>query len=74
MQTAEQVQEEPAVESAQDQDVTTTEDAIQEPAGGFEQSHEQPPIEIKEIPEPDSQVRLSELTQTTPPNPEQNQP
>jgi chromosome partitioning protein len=74
MQTAEQIQEEPAVESVQDGDVTTTEDAIQEPAPGVEQSHEQPPIEIKEIPEPDSQVPLSELTPTTEPEPEQNPP
>ena len=74
MQTAEQVQEEPAVESAQDKDMTTAEDAIQEPEAGAEQGHEQPSIEIKAIPQPDSQARPPELTPTTPPDPEQNQP
>jgi chromosome partitioning protein len=74
VQTAEQVQKEPAVESAQDEEVTTTEDASREPDVGVEQGYEQPPIEIKAIPQPDSQVQPSELTPTTPPEPEQNQP
>jgi chromosome partitioning protein len=73
VQTAEQVQEEPAVESAQDEEVTPTEDASREPDAGVEDGHEQPPIEIKAIPQPDSQVQPSELT-PTPPEPEQNQP
>jgi len=72
VQTAEQIQEESAVESAQDKDIATPADAIQEPDTGAE--HNQPPIEIKAIPQPDSEAPSSELTQTTPPDPEQNQP
>ncbi len=72
VQTAEQIQEESAVESAQDKDIATEADATQEPDTGAEQ--DQPPIEIRAIPQPDSQVSSSELTQTTPPDPEQNQP
>ncbi len=74
MQTAEQIQEEPAVESAQDADIATEAGVTREPDAGVEQSHEQPPIEIKAIPQPDSQIRSPELTPTTPPDPEQNQP
>ncbi|NIP27783.1 MAG: AAA family ATPase [Phycisphaerae bacterium] len=74
VQTAEQIQEEPAVESVQDADIAIEAGATQEPDAGVEQSHEQPPIEIKEIPQPDSQVQPSELTPTTPPETEQDQP
>ncbi len=73
-QALEQVEEPSTVESAKDADIATETGVIQEPDTGFEQSHEQPPIEIKEIPQPDSQVQPSELTPTTPPEPEHNQP
>ena len=72
VQTAEQIQEESAVESVQDKDIVTEADASQEPDTGAEQ--DQPPIEIKAIPQADSEAPSSELTQTTPPDPEQNQP
>ncbi|MDH4241302.1 MAG: AAA family ATPase [Phycisphaerae bacterium] len=74
MQTAEQIQEEPVVESAQDKDIATEADATQEPAAGVEHDQDKPPIEIKAIPQPDAQAPSPELTQTTPPDPEQNQP
>jgi chromosome partitioning protein len=74
MQTAEQIQEEPAVESAQDKDIATEADATREPDTVAEHDHDQPPIEIKAIPQPDREVPSSEFTQTTPPDPEQNQP
>jgi len=73
VQTAEQIQEEPAVKSPLDKDVTTTEDAIQEPAAGVEHDQGKPPIEIRTIPQPDSQAPSSEITETMPPDPEQNQ-
>ncbi len=74
VQTAEQIQEESAVESAQDKDIATPADATQEPDTGAEHDQDQPPIEIKAIPQPDAQPPTSEFTQTTPPEPEQNQP
>jgi chromosome partitioning protein len=74
VETAEQIQEEPAVESVQDKDIATEADAIQEPDTGAEHDQDQPPIEIKAIPQADSEAPSSELTQTTPPDPEQNQP
>ena len=74
MQTSEQIQEEPVVESAQDKDIATEADATQEPAAGVEHDQDKPPIEIKAIPQPDAQAPSPELTQTTPPDPEQNQP
>jgi len=74
VQTAEQIQEESAVESAQDKDIATPADATQEPDTGAEHDQDQPPIEIRAIPQPDSETPSSELTQTTPPDPEQNQP
>ncbi|MHC4546683.1 MAG: hypothetical protein ACYTDW_20550, partial [Planctomycetota bacterium] len=74
VQTAEQIQEESAVESVQEQDIPAPADAIQEPDAGAEHNHDQPPIEIKAIPQPDSEARPPELTQTTPSDPEQNQP
>ncbi len=76
VETAEQIQEESAVESAQEQDIPTPADATQEPDTGAESAsgRNQPPIEIRAIPQPDSEAPSSELTQTTPPDPEQNQP
>jgi chromosome partitioning protein len=76
VETAEQIQEESVVESAQDKDIATEADATQEqePDTVAEGDHDQPPIEIKAIPQPDSEAPSSELTQTTPPDPEQNQP
>ncbi len=74
VETAEQVQEEPVVESAQDKDIATEADATQRPDTVAEHDHDQPPIEIKAIPQPDSEAPSPELTQTTPPDPEQNQP
>lgn len=74
MQTLEQVQEETAVESAQDKDIATEADTTQEPDTSVEQSHDQPPIEIKSIPQPDAQAPSPEFTQTTPSDPEHSQP
>ncbi|MHC4641797.1 MAG: ParA family protein [Planctomycetota bacterium] len=69
----EQTEEPIAVESVQEQDIPTEADATQEPDTVAEHDQDQPPIEIKAIPEPDSEAPSSELTQTAPPDPEQNQ-
>ncbi len=74
VQTVEEVQEESAVESARDKDIPAPADATQGPDTGAEQNQGQPPIEIKSIQQPDSQIPSSELTQTTSPDPEQSQP
>jgi chromosome partitioning protein len=74
VQTAEQIQEESVVESAQEQDIPTEADVNQGPDTGAEQDHDEPPIEIKAIPQADPEAPSSELTQTTPPDSEQNQP
>ncbi|MHC4312392.1 MAG: hypothetical protein ACYSW3_08020 [Planctomycetota bacterium] len=71
---AEQMQEESVVELAQDKDIATEADATSEPDTVAEQDQDQPPIEIKAIPQADSETPSSELAQTTPPEPEQNQP
>ncbi len=73
-QALEHTEEPLAVESAQDKDITTPADANQGPDTGAEHDQNQPPIEIRAIPQPDSEAPSSELTQTTPPDPEQNQP
>ncbi|HIJ54142.1 MAG TPA: ParA family protein [Planctomycetes bacterium] len=76
VQTLEQTEEEEpsAAEAAQEQDIPAPADTNQRPDTGAEHDQEQPPIEIRSIPQPDSQIPPSELTQTTPPDPEQSQP
>jgi chromosome partitioning protein len=73
-QDLEQTEEIPAVESAQEQDIAVPSDTSEGSDTGVEQEQEKPPIEIKAIPQPDSEAPSSELTQSTPPDPEQNQP
>ena len=73
-QALDQAEESSAVESAQEQDIPTPADATQEPDTLAEHDQDQPPIEIKAIPQTDSEAPSPELTQTTPPDPEQNQP
>jgi chromosome partitioning protein len=73
-QTAEQIQEEPAAESVQEDNVPVPSDTSEGPDTGAEQEEEKPPIEIKAIPQPDVQTNSSEFTQATPPGPEHDQP
>ena len=76
VQTLEQTEEEEpsAAEAAQEQDIPAPADTNPRLDTDIEQNQDQPPIEIKAIPQPDSQPPSSELIQTTPPDPEQNQP
>jgi chromosome partitioning protein len=71
-QALEQAEEPSAVESVQEQNKQAPADANQGPDTVAEHEQEKPPIEIKAIPQPDSQIPPSELTQTTPPDTEQN--
>ena len=73
-QALEQAEEPSAAESAQEQNIPAPADANQRADTGAERDQEKPPIEIKAIPQPDTEVPSSEFTQTTPPDPEQNQP
>jgi chromosome partitioning protein len=73
-QDLEQTEDTPAVETVHEDNIPASADANQEADTGAEHEQDKPPIEIKAIPQPDSQVRPSELTPTTPPDPEQNQP
>jgi len=57
-----------------EQDIPTPADTNQRADTGAEQNQDKPSIEIKAIPQPDTEVPSSEFTQTTQPNPEQNQP
>jgi chromosome partitioning protein len=67
--------EEPStIESVQEQDIPAPADVTQGPDTGAEHDLDQPPIEIRTIPQPDTEAPSPELTQTTPPDPEQNQP
>ena len=68
-QALEQTEEPSAVESVQEQDMPVPADANQGPDTAADQ--DQPPIEIKAIPQPDTQVPSSEFTETTPPDTEQ---
>ena len=81
VQALEQMEEEEpsAAEAAQEQDIPAPVSADQIP--DTDQNQVQPParlslpksIEIRSIPQPDSQPPSSEFTQTTPPSPEQDQ-
>jgi len=73
-QDIEQTEEPSAIESVQEENIAAPADANTGPDAGAEHEQEKPPIEIKAIPQPDSEVPSSELTQATPPDPEQNQP
>ena len=72
VQTLEQIKELSAAEAAQEQNIPAPEDTNQRL--DTDQKQVQPPIEIRSIPQPDSQPPSSEFTQTTPPSPEQDQP
>jgi len=72
LQTLEQMKELSAAEAAREQDIPAPADTNQRP--DTEQNQDQPPIEIRAIPQPDSQPPSSEFTQTTPSSPEQAQP
>ena len=74
VQTLEQMKELSAAEAAQEQNIPSPADTNQRPDTSAEQNDDQPAIEIRAIPQPDSQPPSSELTQTTPPDPGQNQP
>jgi len=73
-QAIEQAEEPTAVESVQEENISAPADANPGPDTVAEQDQDQPPIEIKAIPQPDSEVPTSEFTEATPPDPEQNQP
>ena len=73
VQTLEQMKELPVAEAAQEKDVHTLADVNQTTDTSDEQIENKPPIEIRAVPQSDSQASSSELTQTTPPVPEQNQ-
>jgi chromosome partitioning protein len=70
----EQTGEPSVVESVQEENIPASADANQGPDTGAEHEQEKPPIEIKANPQPDSQVPSPGFTETTPPDPEQNQP
>ena len=70
----EQTGEPSAVESVQEENIANPSDTNQGPDTDAEHGHEKPPIEIKAIPQPDSPPPAPEFTETTPPNPEHNQP
>ena len=74
VQTLEQMKELSAAEAAQEQNIPAPADTNQRPDTDSEHDQDQPPIEIRSIPQPDSQPPSSEFTQTSPPSPEQDQP
>ena len=72
VQTLEQMKEVSAAEAAQESaSGRTPADTNQRPDTGAEQNRDKPPIEIRSIPQPDSQTPSSEFTQT---EANQNQP
>jgi len=61
-------------EVVQEQSIPSPTDINQGSETDDERNQDKLPIEIKAIPQPDSEVPSSELTQTTPPDPGPNQP
>ena len=72
-QDLERTEEPSAVESVQGQDIQAPVDADERANIDAEREQEQPSIEIKAIPQPDTEITSSELTQATPPDPEHSQ-
>ena len=66
VQTSKQMKERSAAdEAAQEQNISAPADANQRPDTDTEQSQNQPPIEIRPIPQPDSQAPSSESVDAT---------
>ena len=71
-QDLERTEEPSAVESVQGQDIQAPVDADERANIDAEREQEQPSIEIKAIPQPDTEITSSELTQAAPPDAEHN--
>jgi chromosome partitioning protein len=69
----EQAEEPSAVESVQEENIPAPADVSQRPDIDPKQNQNKPPIEIKAIPQPDTEVPSSEFIETTPPDTEQTQ-